>query len=50
MVPGDSLVIKDTTTTDSGDYECRIMLSQTLSVTHSLLVTQAFSVQVSPNT
>ena len=34
--------------TDSGEYECRIMVRQTLAITHTLLVSQSFSVQVDP--
>ena len=35
--------------TDSGEYECRIMVRQTLAITHTLLVSQSFSVQVGPS-
>ena len=47
--PGNtSLAIQSTSLSDSGEYECRIMVSQPLSVTHTLLVTSEFSLQTQP--
>ena len=39
----------DVVPTDSGSYECRIMVRETVSITHTLLVSQSFSVQVNEN-
>ena len=36
----------DLVPTDSGSYECRIMVRETVSISHTLLVSQSFSVQV----
>ena len=38
--------VTDVVPTDSGSYECRIMVRETVSITHTLLVSQSFSVQV----
>ena len=38
--------ITDVVPTDSGTYECRIMVRETVSISHTLLVSQSFSVQV----
>lgn len=44
-----SLVLKNSGPEDSGNYECRIMVKQVLSVKHSLRVTDTFTVKVDPN-
>jgi len=44
-----SLVIMDTTPEDSGQYECRIMVRETVSISHTLIVTQSFSIQADPS-
>ena len=43
-----SLMITDLTEDDSGSYECRIMVEQTVSVTHSLSVANMFSIHPDP--
>ena len=43
-----SLMITDLTEDDSGSYECRIMVEQTVSVTHSLTVANIFSIHPDP--
>jgi len=48
--PGNSsLAILDSTPADSGQYECRIMVKQTVSITHTLMVTDTFSIQAKPS-
>ena len=41
-------MITDLTEDDSGSYECRIMVEQTVSVTHSLTVANIFSIHPDP--
>ena len=43
-----SLMITDLTEDDSGSYECRIMVEQTVSVAHSLTVANIFSIHPDP--
>ncbi|XP_023324662.1 protein amalgam isoform X2 [Eurytemora carolleeae] len=43
-----SLVLVNSTTEDSGVYECRIMVKQSLSVQHRLQVTETFSIKSDP--
>ena len=41
--------VTEAVSTDSGEYECRIMVRQTLSITHTILISESFSVQVTVN-
>ena len=45
---GSSLVIKDLKESDSGTYDCRIMVEQQVTVSHTLTVTRQFSIQSDP--
>ena len=47
LSPGNnSLTILDTRPGDSGEYQCRIMVRDTIYITHTVRVTQAVSIQV----
>ena len=43
-----NMMIRDLEEADSGSYDCRIMVEEPVSVTHSLTVTRHFSIQADP--